>query len=95
MCWERSHQLQATFAAFTVNVFLWAAGVTTSARASASTEPLPCSFREGGGSEMPQKQQPKDLDGEGDCFLLSSCSSWLSSRGFGAACGSMRWTCSV
>lgn len=25
-CWECSHQLQATFAAFTVNVFLWLLG---------------------------------------------------------------------
>lgn len=53
MCWECSHQLQATFAAFTVNVFLWAAGVTTPACASASTEPLPCSFREGNAPEAP------------------------------------------
>lgn len=65
MCWERSHQLQATFAAFTVNVFLWAAGVTTSARASASTEPLPCSFREGGGSETPRSSSPRTWMGKG------------------------------
>lgn len=49
---------------------------------AASTKPLPCSFLEGGSSETArtQKHWPKGLGGEGVCFSLSLCSSWLRFR---------------